>query len=402
MVAAVMPPIARLLFLLAGASSGLLLLGLWAVRRHTRRKLPHPSPPSDWPGISLLKPLKGMEEDLEANLRSFYAQDYPGPMEVVFAAADLDDPALPVARRVAADFPHVSTRFVCSDPAFGLNPKVANLAGALRAARHRLCLQTDANVWVEPDYLRRIVAEFLHERASLLGSLVVGRGERTPGAALENLQLSSHIAPGVCTALHVARVPCILGKSMLFDRNALESIGGLEGVRDVLCEDFVLAQRFLRNGHRVVLSPTTVYNVNQRAGLDRFVARHARWLKMRAVLHPVSFIAELAANPIALATAGLATGASSAGAWFAWAGFVGFKVLVDAHLARRLRGEPFAWRHVLLVPFKDLLMVGVWLHATCSRTVVWRGRRLRFGRGSVLRPDEGPLVLRWARRAVPR
>ncbi len=392
-----MSPVAQTLFFLAGAGIGFLLLGLWSVQRHFRRREP-PPPPTRWPGISLLKPLKGTEEDLASNLRSFYVQDYPGPLEVVFSSTEPNDPALEVARRVAAEFPEVPTRFVRSDPHFGLNPKVANLAGALYAARHDLCLQTDANVCVEPGYLRRIVAELLDADASLLGSVVVGHGERSAGAALENLHLSAHVAPGVCTALHVARVPCILGKSMLFRREALDRVGGLEAVRNVLCEDFVLAQRFLRAGHQVLLSNTTVRNVNRRIGLDRFVARHARWLKMRAVLHPLSFVADLAANPVALATAALVADAFSTTAWLLWTPLVLGKVLSDAHLARRTRAEPLPWRYLLLVPLKDLLMVAVWFHAAFSRTVIWRGQRLRFGRGSVLHHDQGPLVLRWARR----
>ena len=137
--------------LLGCAAVALLLygLGVLATVHHTGRKPPL-LPEAELPPVSLLKPIKGAEESLEENLRSFYEQDYPS-FEVVFATTDPGDAALPVARRVAADYPHVPTRFVFSDPDFGLNPKVANLAGALLGALRlvtRALLRPQPRCWV--------------------------------------------------------------------------------------------------------------------------------------------------------------------------------------------------------------------------------------------------------------
>src|SRR5688500_17439275 len=130
------------------------LLGFGAMLKHTARTFP-PARDEDLPPVTLLKPIKGDEEALEANLRTFFEQDYPAPMQIVFASTEAGDPGMAVARRLAAEYPHVETRFVHSDAGFGLNPKVANLAGALAAAKHEMILQSDANVRVRRDYLRR-------------------------------------------------------------------------------------------------------------------------------------------------------------------------------------------------------------------------------------------------------
>src|SRR5579864_4954324 len=50
--------------------------------------------------VTVLKPLHGDEPFLHANLASFCEQDYRG-YQVIFGAADPNDPALEVARRVA-------------------------------------------------------------------------------------------------------------------------------------------------------------------------------------------------------------------------------------------------------------------------------------------------------------
>jgi ceramide glucosyltransferase len=352
------------------------------------------------PPVSLLKPLKGLEEDLESCLASFFEQRYPGEVEIVFASATRDDPALVVARRLAARYPSVPARFVLSDENWGLNPKVSNLQGALAAAKYDLVLQTDANVHARPDYLARIVAEFLREDASILSSLIAGVGERSLSAAMENLQLTAYVAPACCAALHVGGVPCVIGKSMLFRKSELRALGGLERVKDSLAEDFLLGRHYLASGRRVVLSATPILNVNVEMPLERSINRHARWLKMRAVIHPSSFVADIFANPVALATLAAVSDGFGRHTAAALLAVMVLKILGDSLLVRHVRGHAMAPQYAVWVPFKDLLMFGVWMYASVSRSVVWRGIRFRMGPDSQLLPDLGPLPVRVLRRLL--
>ncbi|MCB9591694.1 MAG: glycosyltransferase [Sandaracinaceae bacterium] len=389
--------------ILLGCSATALALfgfGILSTLRHTSRK-PFSLPDDEYLPVSLLKPLKGTEEGLEDNLRSFFEQDYPAEIEIVFAVTDPSDPALAVARRLAAEYSDVPSRIVFSDPSFGLNPKVANLQGALRASRHELVLQSDANVRAKPDYLRRVVAEIVREDAQLLSSMVTGVGERSIGAMLDNLQLSAFTAPGTCFALNFGIV-CVIGKSMLFYKKDLEDVGGLEVVRDILAEDYVLGRMFQAVGKRVVLSTTTAENVNIDSSVEHFLARHARWLKMRAVVHVPGFFADLFANPTALALlAFLASGLD----WrygLVLAGTTVIKSLGDQFLVRRTRGVPLSMKHRFMTPLRDVLMMALWPYAAFSRKIDWRGVPVRLGWGSRLRPDDGPLPIRLVRRVLSR
>jgi ceramide glucosyltransferase len=350
------------------------------------------------PPLSLLKPVKGLEENLERCLRSFYEQDYPGELEVVFASAQREDPALEVARKLAAQYPHVRTRFVQSDENWGLNPKVSNLQGAVRAASHDLVLQTDANVWAPRDYLRSIVSELLTEKASLLSSMVSGIGERSPAAAMENLQLTSYVAPGCCAALKVAGITCVIGKSMLFRKSELKALGGLALVKDYLGEDFLLGRHYEQAGKKVLLSATPIRNLNQDMGVERFLARHARWLKMRAVIHAPGFICDFFANPVALATLAWMSSGFDGDVGLVLGALVLAKMCLDGLTVQAIRGEPMALRHLVWSPVKDLLMLGVWCYASFSRSAEWRGIRFRMGADSQLMPDEGALPVRVLRR----
>lgn len=386
--------------LLGVALVGLLVygLGIVATLRHTRRPR-FRIDDADKPPVSILKPIKGAEEGLADNLRSFYRQDYPA-FEVVFATTEPDDPALPVARAVAADFPHVPTRFVRSDPDFGLNPKVANLAGALGGASYDLVLQSDANVRAEPDYLDRVVSELVAEDGHLLSSMAVGVGERSVGATLHNLQLSAFTAPACCLALQFFGIPCVIGKSMLFRKSDLDAVGGLGIVRDTLAEDYVLGRVFQKHGMNVLLSTTTAENLNVDSTVDHFLSRHARWLKMRAAIHIPGFVADLCANSTGLSL--LAFLASGLDPFFGalFAGHAVLKTIGDAFLCRVTRGEPLAWRKAWIAPLRDVLMVAIWPYAAFSRSIEWRGVRLRLGWNTVLRPDDGPLPVRVVRRML--
>lgn len=352
------------------------------------------------PSISLLKPVKGLEENLEQCLRSFFEQEYPGELELVFASAQRDDPALRMARELAAEYPGVRARFVMSDENFGLNPKVANLHGALSAARHDLVLQTDANVWAPRDYVRTIVSELVHEKASLLSSLVSGTGERSPGAAMENLQLTAYVAPACCTALAIAGVPCVIGKSMLFKKSELKELGGLELVKDSLAEDHLLGRLYAEQGKKVILSATPIRNVNVDMKVERSLARHARWLKMRAVIHVPSFIVDLFMNPVALLVLAWLSSGCDRRVGLILLATACAKMAADGLMVRAVRGTPMALRHLVWAPVKDVIMLGVWCYAIFSRSVEWRGIRLRMGADSQLLPDEGALPVRVLRRLL--
>jgi ceramide glucosyltransferase len=376
---------------------GVYFFGVCALAWHTR---PRPLARIDaLPAVSILKPLKGDEDRLAENLRSFFAQDYPA-FEIVFATTEPDDAALPIARRVAAEFPHVPVRFAHSDARFGLNPKVCNLHGAMRGASHDLVLQSDANVRARPDYLRRVVTELLAKDASLLSSIVVGVEESSLGGAMENLQLTGMIAPSVCFALYYFRTTCVIGKSMLLRRSELAEMGGLASVKDLLAEDFMLGRAFELAGRKVILSTTVAENVNTDPSIERFMARHARWLKMRAVIHVPAFIADLLANPVGLSVFALAlSGFDSRIASMALP-LVLAKLVLDLWVVRRTRGEPMPMRYLWVAPLKDLLLFAVWPYAAISRSIEWRGVRLRLGWKSRLRPDEGALPIRAVRRVL--
>lgn len=56
--------------------------------------------------ISILKPLAGLDLDLESNLRTFFEQDYPA-FEILFAVRDNRDAAVAVVNRLQREYPNI-------------------------------------------------------------------------------------------------------------------------------------------------------------------------------------------------------------------------------------------------------------------------------------------------------
>jgi len=364
----------------------------WVTRR--RRGLPDHTPP-----VTILKPLKGQDEGLEENLRSFFRLDYPA-YQLLFGVADADDPAVEVVHRLMAEFPGRDAALVVGVPAFGLNPKVENLAAMDRYRKHGVLLISDSNVRVRPAYLRETACYLAEPGVGLVSNLFAGVGEQSTGAVLENLQLNGFIAGGVAAAA-VTGVTCVVGKSMLMPAQALAAAGGFAGVRNVLAEDQALGFRVRKAGYAIRLSHHVVENVNQARGFRWFLNRHSRWYKIRRQMALPAFLYEPIAN---LGLVGLVW-ALSGESGIAWGGLlvlVGLGVVRDAAQSYRLRGSVPKLRHLLLSPLKDLLLMPVWFDAIVNNRVQWRGHRFLVGRFTRLRHARASRLVRRRVRRVRR
>ena len=90
-----------------------LLLTLWqwfvARRFPLHQRVPAHSFP---PAVTLLKPLKGMDPETEACLRSWFAQDYTGRIQILFGVSSPEDPVCPLVEKLMRDFPNADAQLV--------------------------------------------------------------------------------------------------------------------------------------------------------------------------------------------------------------------------------------------------------------------------------------------------
>src|SRR5579885_372105 len=97
----------EVLFWTALAATGAATAGLWTsalfawgLLRPSARRLAGFSSP-----LTMIKPIKGLDDELDANLESIVASDPEGRLQIVIAIESADDPAWPAARAFADRHP---------------------------------------------------------------------------------------------------------------------------------------------------------------------------------------------------------------------------------------------------------------------------------------------------------
>ena len=368
------------------------VLAVHSALRSPRKPAPE-SVPSNFPPISILKPLKGLEDNLFDNLESFCLQDYP-EYEIIFCLQDENDPAYKVAKKVKEKFADKPISIVVERCNRGLNPKVNNLFSAYRYSNHATFLISDSNVKVDTHYLGRIAPSLDNPEVGLVCNLIRGVGGRTLGSIFENLHLNSFILGNICLLDRYFNLPCVIGKSMLMRKKDFEAIGGLGSVKDVLAEDHFIGEKIRERKQRVVISNYLVNNVNEYWGLQKFINRHVRWGKMRWKIGGIRYVSELAINPVFISILSVFLYGLT---WETLSLFIiacAVKMSGDFYLGRRI-GAPLHPLSYLLSPIKDLLIGLIWFVPFMDDTVIWRGNRYRIGKDSVLSPCRVKGIWAW-------
>jgi ceramide glucosyltransferase len=63
------------------------------------------------PGVSILRPLKGLDTNLYENLESTFKQEYPN-YEIIFSVAGERDQALPVVQALISRYPDIKVTVI--------------------------------------------------------------------------------------------------------------------------------------------------------------------------------------------------------------------------------------------------------------------------------------------------
>lgn len=358
------------------------LAAIAASLRHLRRR----PPARGWaPGVSLLKPVRGVEPWFEEAVRSHAAQDYP-EFEILFVAGEPDDPAIEVIRRVMAEFPAAPIRILVGKTR-APNGKVGLLVDAAREARYPILLVNDGDIVVPPDYLHTVVAPLEDPQCALVTCLYRARASSLPGW-WEALGIAADFAPGVLVAPLVGVREFGLGATLVFRAADLKRIGGFESVASYLADDYQLAKRLTGLGGRAILSTTVVETATGGETWSGVWKHQVRWARTIRVSRPGGY------RGLPVTHSGLwALVAMAAGCW-SWAlGVAVIRILAGWAAGWMLLGSPVVRRGWALIPLWDLWAFAVWVAGLVGDTVEWRGRRLRIGpKGRIL--GEEPVARR--------
>lgn len=376
------------ILLFALAPFGYYLSGILAALRFFQRErarvLPQFTPP-----VSLLKPVRGLDFDSYENFVSFCQQDYPD-YEILFCVNEMSDTAVPVIRKIMAEYPERKIRILSNAPQIGTNRKVNNLALLTREARHEIVVQSDGDVRVGPQYLREIVAAFVDPSVGATSCFYRAIAERNLGAQLEAVGAASDFFAGALIADWKEGVTFALGASVATTKSWLKRIGGYESLANLLADDYEIGNRIHNAGGKVLLSREPVWTSYPAQTVKGFWEHQVRWARTVRFCRPVSFLGLIFTHglPLTILATIAAPNRTIALAYalgyfvlrYLMAWVVGIWGIDDEVLRQKL------W----LVPLRDAIYFAVWLSSFASNRVVWGDSQFELRQGEMILVDPSP------------
>jgi ceramide glucosyltransferase len=363
----------------------LCLLSARAFLRHSREPHPEFTPP-----VSILKPLRGVDPQMYESFRSHCLQDYP-EHEIIFGVGDPDDPAVEAVHRLMREFPQRQIQLVVCPQVLGNNRKVSNLVQMLAQAKYGHILINDSDILVTPDYLRRVMAPFARPQVGMVTCPYRGIAANTLGSRLESLGISTDFIAGVLAARQIeGGIHFALGSTLAMSRSALEAIGGLQPLVDFLADDFELGFRIAKAGHEVVLADVVVETHLPAYSFRHFFEHQMRWARSTRDSRKWGYVGLLFTFGLPWAIfAVLLSGA----AWWSWlvlAGAALLRAAVALQVGLGVVHDRAVWKHLWLLPLRDLVAFWVFFASFADHKVHWRGDIFILENGKI-RPAHPPV-----------
>ena len=345
------------------------------------RRIKPPVPLGDYfPPVSILKPVKGLDEEAYGNFLSHCSTASPAS-EILFGVAEPSDSAVPVIRKLQEQNPCVRIKLVIENPG-GPNRKAGMLHILAGQAAGDLIVLTDSDIRVDPDFLRRIVAPLADPRVGLVTCPYIGCRARSIPARLELLHMGATFLPSALIAHYLFGMQFGMGAASALRRRDLERLGGFAVLREYLADDFQLGKRIAALGLRVAIGDTVVRSAIGKTTLREQLDRELRWSHCcrhsRPLEYPGLFLTF--STPLAVTLCLLEP---AAGSFALLGGSLAVRWLTGWITARRLRDRDLA-ESLFLLPVRDVLSCLVWVIGFVGVHVRWRGVRYRVLRGGRL------------------
>lgn len=341
--------------------------------------------PAELPAITLLKPLKGVEPDTEACLRSWFEQAYSAPVQLLFGVASADDPVCALVRQLLGEYPrHEAQLIICGQPV-GANAKVSTLVHLQKLARHGVIVISDADVKVASDFLGQLAGALAAPGVGLVNCLYALANPVNLAMRWEAVAINADFWSQVLQSRSLAPMDYALGAVMAVRREALEKTGGFAALVDYLADDYHLGNRLHREGYRVELSYLVAECWSAPMNWQQVWVHQLRWARTIRHSKPLPYALSLISNATLWPLVWLAVAPSHTTGWVVLAMLLA-RMLMAEYLQHRLTRR---WSFSpMMVWLKDILSSAIWLFSWSGNEVVWRGIRFQVLPGGKLRPLE--------------
>lgn len=362
------------------SSTVYLILVLIAARRFCASGRREALAGTPMPPVTILKPLHGLEPQLERNLESFFVQDYP-EFEIIFGARQSTDPALKIVESLQRKYPHVQMRVVLSGEPAWPNAKVFALGKMIAVAGAPYLVITDSDVWVRPDCLKQVVAPLLDPKVGVVTCLYRGVAAGGFWSTLEALGMSIELPSGVLVARMLEGMKFALGPTMATRKDVLEAIGGIAVLGHYCADDYVLGNLAHKSGMTVVLSQHIIHHVAMNTSMGASITHQVRWMRSTRFSRRAGHLGTGLTYAMPFGLLGMVAG-MAAHNWFLAAALLGWgyvnRVIQAVALGWGVLSDSESLRLCWLYPLRDLMGFFVWCASFAGNEIVWRNERYRL------------------------
>ncbi|XP_046845546.1 ceramide glucosyltransferase-like isoform X2 [Xenia sp. Carnegie-2017] len=336
------------------------------------------------PGVTMLKPLVGDDDNLKINLKSCLDINYT-KLEILFCVQDEHDPAARTVEKLIDQHPDADVKLLtCGGGVGGVNPKINNMLQGYKVAKYDLLWINDSSLFVHPDTLKNMVLNMTAD---------VGIAHQVP--FLVNKSSFTGILQKVYFGTQHSRVylfanamgfTCTNGMSMLLRKHVIDDIGGLQEFSSYIAEDFFISKSFVDRGWKIALSCYPALQNPSRISFSSFFSRMVRWTRLRVTMMPVIGVLEPLTECLVIGLLG-SCGAKYLLGFSAWKVLLGHCLLwfsADILLLNIMQGPD------TLPPFRKIVFAWllretwtyiIFLRGMCGRKISWKKGAYRIKTG---------------------
>jgi ceramide glucosyltransferase len=348
------------------------------------------------PPVSVLKPVHGNESRMKENIESFFRQDYP-QYEILFAADEPDDSAIPVIREISARYPNISVQIlVTGQPPWPNAPNYC-FYRLTEIAAHDILVTSDSDVEVSPNYLRTVVPPLLDPQVGAVTCVFRGKSAGGFWADCDAIGQTVEFTAGVLMANLMEGTKFGLGPTIALRKDSIAKIGGYAAVREYLSNDFVVGNFIHKAGFNIVLSSEIVDHVSPKMNFHRMWERQLRWAMGTRYSRPMGHIGTGLTFATPYGILGLIAASLLGHPWIGVA-------MLAASLVNRMAQcwiigwwtarDPVARPATLIYPLRDLYGFIVWCASYLFKRSLWRDNNYVLLKGGklVARRANGALI----------
>jgi len=227
--------------------------------------------PETFPPITVLIAAYNEEENIPETVMALLQQDYPAPVEILVADDGSTDETVGVLKSL-----RLSNLTVLQVDHSG---KAGALTAGLRAITTDITVCIDADTYLHPQALKRIVARLMSDPAhtAAVAGCVLVRNSRS--SLMTRLQEWDYFLGISSAKRQQALYQGTLVAQGAFSAFKTSALRHCEGWPSVIGEDIVLTWKLLSKGFRVGYEATAVCFTNAPSGLSAFWRQRQRWAR---------------------------------------------------------------------------------------------------------------------------